>query len=206
MSFSMGGKNLAYFFRFKLKTDKSGYDLLEKLTDVAASPAAPTSAALVIKGDIESTKVDHQDDGTVQMEFTQYEAEDVYAYLDKVAVPTSTKKKPDVTLEDGIVKTSSSQEYLDLAVSYLFADDDDNPTKCMVYCVPCSIDKTSGSFETKGDAYVAPTLKAIGVAVPIADLVIPKEVFDTDIVTAPAANITIAKGKPHHRAYLTVAA
>lgn len=201
----MGGKNLLDLFRFKINAGKTAWVLQSKLTDTAATTPAPSEAALRIIGAIGSTKPQPQESGLVNLEVDQYEASDIWPFLDKVAVPTTAGVRPEKILEDKTrIGGAGSSDEIVVAVSYLFYDNDTTPTKIFVYPIAGDIDKTSGSFSTSGEDYVMPTLKLTGKAVPYADLEIPAACFDSSLVTVSAA-VTIAKSTNHKRQFFPIA-
>jgi hypothetical protein len=202
----MGGRNRTDFFRIKVNAGKTGWDVLDKLTTAVVAEPTKANTALSLNGVIGSTKPQYQESGLCDLEFVQYEAKDVFPFLDKVAVPVSAKVRPEKTLEDGVkFGGSGTSDEAILAISYLMYDNDYTPTKIFVHTTVGDIDKTSGSFDANGEDYIQPTIKLKGKAVSYTDLVVPKELYDATLVTV-AADITIVKEQGYNRQYITKAA
>lgn len=202
-----GGANKAYIYRLKLKSDGTVYEVLDKLTaDVAATPTV-ANAAYVLLGLIGSSKPQIQDTGLVNFSFDQYDAgEDIYSFLNAVATSAEAASTSEVLLEDGakIGGASGTNEDVVLLISYLHTDDIDTPTKRFVYSAIGTINTTSGSFETSGDAFTKPTFEFVGKTVSL-DIDIAVAMYDSALVTVSAAK-EIPTGKNFIREFLTIPA
>ena len=107
-------------------------------------------------------------------------------------------------LEDGakIGGASGTNEDVILLISYLHTDDIDTPTKRFVYAAIGTINTTSGSFETSGDAFTKPTFEFVGKTVSL-DISIAAAMYDSELVTVSAAK-TIAAGTNYKREFLKI--
>jgi hypothetical protein len=187
--FVSGGQGVCDFFRLKLKSDKSGYDFLDKLTNTIAPTPTKANAALSITKVINKTKLDYQDDGTVKYDLTQYEAGSLFwKFLDLVAVPIGTDSisKSAVTLEHGVKKaaTTASGGSTILAVYYGFNDGTDEIFTISAFATVAS---SSGSTESDAENYTKPTLALTGIiseaTAATSGFSLPKGIFDSSIIT-----------------------
>lgn len=203
--FSIGGRSRTDFYRIAVNETSDGYDVLTNLTDVVA--AAPDTGDIAWSGVlIAGTDVQPQEDGTIKMNLEQYDAgSDIYAFLDKVAVPATTIARPEVKLENGVkYGGSSGSGGLVLAVTYLQYDNDDTPTKIFTYYSIGRLAPTSGQQKTDGDNYVQPTVEYTSISATYA-VSVAAAMFQAGLVTV-AAPKTIAAGKAFVREFLTKAA
>lgn len=202
---SIGGASRTDFFRLKVNDAKTGYDVLQGLTDVVASPATVSHIAwsgVLVKG----TSMEPQADGTMKGSIEQYDAgESIVDFLNKVAKPATTKSKPEIKFENGDkYGGASGTGGLVLAVSYLFHDDDDNPANVFVTMSIGRIAPTSGSQKSDGENYIS--LSCEFNSIPAAyTLSIPAACFQSTVVTQ-ATPISFTKGKGFLRQYMTKAA
>lgn len=210
-NYSIGGQAVHYFYRVKLKTDGSAYDVLDALTDTVAGTPTLTNAAFKLT-EVGASKPQYQEDGSVKVSFDNYTTEEgFWTFLDKVAKPTAAAiTKPEVTKEDGTKKfTSATTGEQLIVISYYWPDDDATPADIFTHIAFGGISPTSGSFESKGDGYAMPTLEFTG-AKTEADLAVALAMFDDDILSAsPGTDITgveIADGEGYWRKYCAKAA
>lgn len=157
-SYTYGGRSRCDFYR--LKWNGTAYQVLDKLTDTIATNPSTTHIATALQY-IASTKLAFQDDGTLQVTFDQYEAdEELFQFLDTVAKPTSGGGLQEITLEDGTkIGGASAAGDPVLMVSYLHYDDIQSPTKVFVLAAIGTISPTSGSFETSSDNLTKPSIE-----------------------------------------------
>lgn len=204
-NFSIGGRRRTDFYRIQVNEDSNGYDFLNKLTGTIA--AAPTTGDIAFSATlVKGTDIQIQDDATIKMTLEQYDAgEDIFAFLDKVAVPATTVSRPEVKLENGdkFGGASGTGELL-LAVSYLQYDNDDLPTKIFTYWSVGRISPTSGSQKTDGDNYVTPTFEYTSISAGYTTS-LPTGIFQDTLVTVATAE-SLAAGKGFTRKFLTKAA
>lgn len=195
------------FYRIAVNAGGTDYDVLEKLTAAVATTPTTSDVALTIR-EVESTKPTPNDDGTVNIEWEQYECgEDLWAFLDLVSVPPGGKKKREWYREDGQVRNASATDELILAIKYLFVDDDTTPTKVFVWATVGGLTANSGAVETKGaeeDDIIKPTLGFVGAKTEV-DFTIPAALFRDTVVTAGSvADFTIPRGLGFKRKFCAI--
>jgi hypothetical protein len=205
----IGGRRLTDLYRVQENATKTGYDILDKLTTTVAAAPTTTDAALsatLTKG----TDIAYQEDGTCKLTLEQYNAgQDIWDFLDKVAVPGTTVARPEITLENGDkFGGSAGSGDMVLAISYLFFDDDSNKTKVFTHAGLGRISPTSGSFKTDSDNYVQPTFEFTSISTAYS-LTITKAMFRETMLdsgtTGTVTDQTIASGKGFWRKFLTKA-
>ena len=203
----IGGRRLTDLYRVQEKATKDGYDILDKLTTTVAPTPTRTNVSLsasIIKG----TDVAYQEDGTCKITLEQYGAsQDVWDFLDKVAVPGTAIAKPETVLEDGTkYGGTTGGGDLVLAISYLFYDDDSAPTKVFTHAALGRISPTSGSFKTDAENYVQPTFEFTSIAtqypLTIAQAMFNENILDSEATTGTVLAQTIPSGKGYWRKYL----
>lgn len=199
----IGGKSRTDIFRLKVNATSDGYDFLNALTDVvAAAPVLATDVAqqlTLIKG----SDYQPQEDGTVKLSLDQYHAgEDIYAFLDKAVVPSTSVAKPEIKFENGgkYGGTSGTGDLL-LIISYLQNEDDDTPTKTFTYISLGRMVATSGAQKTDSDNYIAVSIEYSSTPLLYA-LSVPAACFNAALVTV-AAPIVLAKDAGFKRTFLT---
>ena len=166
-----GGQALHDFFPYKEKTDGSGVDFYDVYTNITSpvivgSPTRTTAKPFTIT-EVVSTKYDPQTDGTCKKTFDNYDSQqDVWTYLDQLAVPpaASAGTLPDYKLENGTIRTASSASgFHVLSISYAMKNTSKTPNEIFTYCAAGNLDPTSGSIETKADAWVNPAINFVGI-------------------------------------------
>lgn len=191
-NYSIGGQNRADFFR--LKDNGTGYDFLSVLTsNVAALPALTDVAFTANK--IVASDLQKQEDGTVKVNLDHADVSTgFWAYLDKVAVPSTTIARPELKLENGIKHggTSGTGDPI-LGVFYLQGNDEDNPTKILVYMMVGKVAPTSGAIKTDPDNYNKPSYEFNSNGA-VYELTIPADCFDDAIITAAEQTIPKLSG------------
>lgn len=198
-----GGQNWLAAFRVKIKSNKSGYDFLDKLTDAVVSGAVSLTNAACIFQLTESSKPSFQEDGTVKLALDQYEAgEEFWDFLNKVAVPGSAGSVKAVSLENGasIFGGASGEEVLFIGV--FFPDDPAAPTKYFTVGGFGGVSANSGSFDTKYQEGIKPQLEFTGKKTQ-ADLVVPVGAFPAMLT---GVETTISNGYCYFRKYFAKAA
>lgn len=210
---TIGGRSITDFYRIQINGTPDGYDILSVLTDNIA--AAPTLTDIAWSGTlIAGTQVDPQEDGTVKITLEQYDAgKSMIQFLDKVAVPSTTMARPEITYEDGTkYGGSSGTGGLVLAITYLQYNDDTTPTKVFVYMAIGRIAPTSGNQKTDGTNYVMPTCEFNSISAEY-DLAIPLDALRAALGDGKTINhaagglaalVTIASGTAFRRKFLAL--
>lgn len=200
-----GGQSKTDFFAVKYDSTAGTYEIYA--IPAGTEVTGPTSADAFSLDEITSSKPQFQDDGTVTMEWDQMDSgKDLDAFLDMVAVPSSESAGlPEYTLESGVTKggSSGSSGYQVIAISYLQSDSDAGEVKVIIALG--GVAASSGSYETTADDYNKVSMSVEG-SKSEAAVTVPLGLFDTNIVSAPASDMEIPKGKCFIRDWLTAAA
>jgi len=168
-----GGQNQTDFFRVQKNTAGTDYEILADITGTTVALLNSDKAFML--NELADTKINFQEDGTVQVSFDNYQDDDdIYAFLDAVNPPeeSAAVDLPDVLLENGVKRTSSSTGNLVLGITYGALSADGTKIKTAVYLG--TIKRTSGSYGQKADDWSKPTFEFEGV----------KAEFDLDIIAA----------------------
>jgi hypothetical protein len=202
------GQNRADFFRIAINDNRTAYEFLTGLTTAVASAPDLDDVAYTLT-EIEKSKPTPSDDGTCNHDWDQYECgEDLWDFLNLVAIPAGGKKKKTYYLENGVARNKSATDELILCIQYLFNDDDTTPTKIFVQATIGNMSASSGAFETSAaeeDEILKPTLGFTGAKSEV-ELTIPAACFrDTIVTAASVAGFTIASGLGYKRKFCEVA-
>lgn len=207
MSFNIGAKNVAHFYRNTLDTSEAEpvWKWKDKLSKTNTYVTTPTKAnvAYAMKN-IGTIKPDYSEDGTVKLDFKNYDSgESQLDFLNICALPAvGGKKKKDLTLIDGSVRKGSVNiSETVTSVSYLNFDDDDNPAKIYVLIALGAMAYTSGSMDIGGESETTPSFVFNGIT---ADkkLTIPLGILDDTIVDTTGLTIEIEEGRGFWRGYI----
>lgn len=207
MSFNIGAKNTAHFYRTTLKVEEttSVFKWKSKLvtSDTFVTTPTKTDVAYAMKN-IGTIKPDYSEDGTVKLDYKNYDSSEAQLdFLNVCALPAvGGKKKKDITLIDGSVRKGSVNiSEMVVSANYLSYDDDDKPTKIYVLIALGAMAYTSGSMDIGGESEVTPSFVFNGITADT-DLVIPLGILDDTIVDTTGLTITIAEGRGFWRGYI----
>lgn len=201
---SIGGRRRTDLYRIQENSTGTAYEFLNGVTGTTGV-TEPTITDVALSATlIKSSDVAYNEDGTCKLTLEQYDAgSDVWAFLDKVAVPATATSKPELVLENGDkMGGATGSGDLVLAISYLFYDDESNPTKVFTHFAVGRIAPTSGSFKTDAEAYVQPTFEFNSINTAYS-LTIPAGVLRTGtILASTVTDQTLAAGKGFKRVFL----
>jgi len=157
-----GGQSVHDIYVLKINSGGDDYDVYDIFTTpgtpaTVSSPTRTTGKPLKLT-EITQTDPAFQDDGTVQITWSNYDSDDdIWTFLDLLAKAPASGNLPEYKLENGTERGGTS-DYLVLVISYLMKNENSTPNEIFLLSAIGTIARTSGSFTTNPDDYVKPTI------------------------------------------------